>query len=87
MNNFWNRVINKIWSPVYDKIFNSGVFLYARRQVFQNLHLNSGEKILFVGVGTGADIELITHSELEITAIDLSPEMLNKARTKFKKFE
>ena len=40
-------------------------------------------KILFVGVGTGADIELIHFSEHDITAIDYSPNMLEKAQAKF----
>ena len=58
MNNAWNKVIYKIWSPVYDKFFNSGAFLNARTQIFQETHFNSKQKILFVGVGTGADLEL-----------------------------
>ena len=39
---------------------------------------------MFVGVGTGADLELINYSDLDITAIDYSPDMLGKARKKFK---
>lgn len=84
MNNSWNRVIYKIWTPIYDKIFNSGVFLNARRQIFQDMPFHSKQKVLFVGVGTGADIELVNHSTLDITAIDFSPDMLKKARAKFK---
>ena len=38
---------------------------------------------MFVGLGTGADIELINYSELDITAIDYSPDMLKKAKIKF----
>jgi phosphatidylethanolamine/phosphatidyl-N-methylethanolamine N-methyltransferase len=84
MNNSWNRVIYRMWSPIYDKIFNSGVFLKARRQIFQQVPFNSGKKVLFVGVGTGADLELMNPSDLNITAIDFSPDMLNRAREKFK---
>ncbi|WP_232699433.1 class I SAM-dependent methyltransferase [Brevibacillus daliensis] len=84
MNNLWNKVIYKIWSPVYDKIFNSGIFLNARRQIFQETPFNKQQRILFVGVGTGADLELINHYDLDITAIDFSPDMLKKAKVKFK---
>ncbi|MGG0792035.1 class I SAM-dependent methyltransferase [Peribacillus simplex] len=84
MNNSWNRVVYRIWSPFYDRIFNSGVFLKARRQIFQEIPFNSGQKVLFVGVGTGADLELINSSDLNIIAIDFSPDMLNRARGKFK---
>jgi phosphatidylethanolamine/phosphatidyl-N-methylethanolamine N-methyltransferase len=84
MNNSWNKVVYKIWSPIYDKVFNSGIFQTTRRQIFKEISFNSGQKILFVGVGTGADLELIDHSDLDITAIDLSPDMLEKARAKFR---
>lgn len=84
MNNNWNKIIYKIWSPIYDKIFNSNIFLQARKQIFQETPFNNTQKILFVGVGTGADLELLNHYDLDITAIDFSPDMLRKARAKFK---
>ncbi|QOV12320.1 class I SAM-dependent methyltransferase [Viridibacillus arvi] len=84
MNNSWNKFIYKIGSPIYDKFFNSGNFLNARKQIFQSIPFDSKQKILFVGVGTGADLELISYSDLDITAIDYSPDMLGKAKTKFK---
>lgn len=83
VNNYWNKLIYKIWSPVYDKFFNSGSFYQARKTIFQERLFNSSQKILFVGVGTGADLELIDYLGLDITAIDYSPEMLNKAKKKF----
>ncbi|MEC2076478.1 class I SAM-dependent methyltransferase [Metabacillus fastidiosus] len=83
MNNSWNKFIYKIGSPNYDKFFNSGSFLNARKQIFQAITFNNKQKILFVGVGTGADLELINHSDLDITAIDYSPDMLGKAKLKF----
>ncbi|EHB5186702.1 class I SAM-dependent methyltransferase [Listeria monocytogenes] len=83
MNNFWNKVIYKIWSPIYDGIFNSGIFLNARKQIFEEIPFNKEQRILFVGVGTGADLELINHYDLDITAIDFSPDMFRKARKKF----
>lgn len=76
LNNSWNKFIYKIGSPIYDRIFNSGIFLNARKQVFQQIQFNNKQKILFVGVGTGADLELISHSDLDITSIDYSTDML-----------
>lgn len=84
LNDSWNKFIYKIGSPVYDCFFNSGMFLNARKQIFQDNPFEKNQKILFVGVGTGADLELINHSDFDITAIDFSPDMLNKARTKFR---
>ncbi len=83
MNNSWNKFIYKIGSPIYDIFFNSGLFLKARKEIFQSISFKSNQKILFIGVGTGADLELINYSSLEITAIDYSSAMLNKAKKKF----
>ncbi|WP_156288925.1 class I SAM-dependent methyltransferase [Oceanobacillus salinisoli] len=83
MNNNWNRVIYRIWAPVYDKFFNSGMFVKARKKTFQGIDFKRNSKILFVGVGTGADLELINDTELDITAIDFSEAMLERAREKF----
>lgn len=38
---------------------------------------------MFFGVGTGADLEIVNYSDLDIIAIDYSPDMLRKAKTKF----
>lgn len=83
LNNSWNKVIYKFWSPVYDKVFNSHLFLDARKRMFEELDFHDHAKVLFVGVGTGADLELIKNLDLEITAIDLSADMLKKAMGKF----
>ncbi|MFP7296799.1 class I SAM-dependent methyltransferase [Neobacillus niacini] len=84
MNNVWNKFIYKVGSPLYDYFFNSGMFLAARKRVFQDIAFNKKQKILFVGVGTGADLELIDYSGLDITAVDYSSDMLRKARAKFR---
>jgi phosphatidylethanolamine/phosphatidyl-N-methylethanolamine N-methyltransferase len=85
MNNFWNKIIYKGWSPVYDKFFNTRSFLQARKQLFENIKFAPEESVLFVGVGTGADLEQVqfSRSSLKIKAIDFSPEMLEMAKQKF----
>ena len=83
MNNQWNKIIYKIWSPFYDQFFNSGAFLKARKKLFEDVKLHEGSKVLFVGVGTGADLEFIDPEKIEITAIDFSPDMLAKAQSRF----
>lgn len=47
MNNNWNKIIYKIWSPIYDKIFNSDIFLHARKQIFQEPPFNNTQKDTF----------------------------------------
>jgi phosphatidylethanolamine/phosphatidyl-N-methylethanolamine N-methyltransferase len=83
MNNGWNRIIYKCWAPIYDRFFNSGIFLKARNQIFNDLSIKKGSKILFIGVGTGADLPFFLNKGFDITAIDYSAEMLKVAREKY----
>jgi phosphatidylethanolamine/phosphatidyl-N-methylethanolamine N-methyltransferase len=83
VNNKWNAWIYRLWSPVYDSFFNKGPFLRAREEIFKSLDFQTGDKVLFVGVGTGADLEQIPVDLLNITAIDYSEDMLIQARRKF----
>ncbi|MGE7946304.1 class I SAM-dependent methyltransferase [Lysinibacillus sp. NPDC093688] len=84
MNNKWNKIIYKIGSSFYDNFFNTGTFLKTRMRIFQEVPFQSKQKILYVGIGTGADLELIDYVDYDITAIDYSPDMLNVAKSKFK---
>ncbi|WP_163100313.1 class I SAM-dependent methyltransferase [Peribacillus alkalitolerans] len=83
MNNSWNKVIYKMWSPIYDYFFNAGPFRKAREAVFSDIPFKHEDKILFVGVGTGVDLLQIPSNELDITAIDYSEDMLEQAKKKF----
>lgn len=84
VNNSWNQFIYKLWSPIYDRFFNTGIFLKARRNIFKELTLEKGSKVLLVGVGTGADIPFFLNKGYEITAIDFSAEMLEGAKKKYR---
>lgn len=84
MKNSWNKVIYKGWAPIYDAIFNAGPFSKARDELYKGIHFQPGDKVLFVGVGTGADIDRLPHEHLEITAIDYSEDMLHKAKDKYR---
>lgn len=84
MNNRWNKIIYKLWAPLYDRVFNAGAFARARVKALSGLDLKPGQRVLLVGAGTGADLPLLSGHGLLITAIDLSPEMLAEARSKGK---
>ena len=69
------------WAPVYDYTFGA-VSTAGRRHVVEIINSSRG-KVLEVGVGTGLSLpEYKPH--LDITGIDLAPEMLDKARDRVK---
>jgi len=80
MTNRGNQMIYKIWAPFYDALAGR-LYQSGRRQALAKLDLQSGENVLFVGVGTGADLPDIP-AEIDVTGVDLSPDMLKKAEEK-----
>lgn len=67
------------WAPVYDKTFGA-VTNAGRRRAVDYIN-NRGGNVLEVGVGTG--LSLAHYSpEMNVTGIDFSEEMLQKARDK-----
>ncbi len=80
MTNHWNQFIYRLWAPIYDPTVNQ-IFMQGRRRAMQILDLKSGERVLIPGIGTGADLPLLP-AGVEVTGIDLTPEMLAKARLK-----
>ena len=80
MNNQRNLQIYRLWSPLYDGVMGR-VFARSRRQTIDRLQLRPGERLLLSGAGTGLDLPLIS-PDVWVTAVDLSPSMLQKAREK-----
>jgi phosphatidylethanolamine/phosphatidyl-N-methylethanolamine N-methyltransferase len=80
MSNRWNRFIYRLWAPIYDSTVNH-FFMAGRRRALELLNLKQGDKVLLVGIGTGADLPFLP-AGVEATGIDLSPEMLAKAHRK-----
>jgi ubiquinone/menaquinone biosynthesis C-methylase UbiE len=75
-----NLKIYRTWAPIYDSVMRP-IYGAARQRAIQLLNLQSGEKVLIPGIGTGLDLPLIP-SGVKLTGIDLSPVMLEKARIK-----
>lgn len=79
MTNRWNRFIYKFWSPVYDLLFDRLLFASGRQRTFELLQLRGDERVLLVGIGTGADLPYLPQ-KIQAVGVDLSPEMLLKAK-------
>ena len=65
------------WAPVYDYTFGK-ISTTGRRHAVEIINNGTG-KVLEVGVGTGLSLPEYK-SHIEITGIDLAPEMLERAR-------
>jgi len=71
------------YAGVYDAIFGP-VLHPGRKAVIQALDLRPGDRVLEVGVGTGLSLPLYP-SHVKVTGIDVSAEMLEKARRRVAK--
>ncbi len=80
MTNRGNRIIYRLWAPVYDATVGR-LFLPGRKQALALLDLRPGARLLLVGCGTGADLPLLPEG-VEAVGVDLSPEMLARARSR-----
>jgi phosphatidylethanolamine/phosphatidyl-N-methylethanolamine N-methyltransferase len=80
MNNRWNRIIYRLWAPIYDSTVEH-FFARGRRRAMQILDLQPGERLLLVGIGTGLDLPLLPQG-VEAVGIDLSAAMLRRARAR-----
>ncbi len=72
------RAAYRRWAGVYDALFG-GVSAFGRRRAVAAVNDLPGERVLEVGVGTGLALPHY-RAEKQIVGIDLSGEMLERAR-------
>lgn len=77
--NAWNRIRYSLYAPVYDLVARR--FDRGRRRSIELLGLRPGERLLIPGCGTGLDF-LYLPPGLRVTAGDLTPAMLRRARAR-----
>ncbi len=75
------RKTYRFYAPFYNYIFGQ-IVAEGRREAVNALPRHSGDRILEIGVGTGLSLPLYP-PEVEVTGIDVSPEMLSVARSKY----
>lgn len=81
MRNATNAIKYKLYAPVYDKVIGNRLFTEARKKALSKLSFQDNSNVLIAGVGTGQDLPFLP-ANINITGIDISEEMLKKARSK-----
>lgn len=79
------KKIYKLHSGWYDLVFKKA-FLPRQKNAINMMKFKPGERILDVGIGTGLTLPFYP-SDCHVTGIDLSSEMLAKARIKKEKLK
>jgi phosphatidylethanolamine/phosphatidyl-N-methylethanolamine N-methyltransferase len=80
LTNRSNRIVYRLWSPVYDALL-ARLFQEGRRRAMAVAALEPAERVLLVGVGTGADLPLLP-AGVGALGVDLSEAMLRRARAR-----
>jgi len=75
-----NLATYRRWAPFYDALLGR-LFLGGRRRAMELLAARPGERVLFVGVGTGADLPFLP-AGVSAVGLDLSPAMLAHAQAR-----
>ncbi|MCX7893243.1 MAG: methyltransferase domain-containing protein [Burkholderiales bacterium] len=73
----------RLFAPFYDAVFGSSL-QGSRRLAVESLHCQPGDRVLEVCVGTGMSLALFP-PDVQVTGIDISGEMLAKARARVKR--
>jgi phosphatidylethanolamine/phosphatidyl-N-methylethanolamine N-methyltransferase len=77
--NRWNRIRYGLYAPIYDLVGRR--LDRGRSRSIESLVLGSGDRVLIPGCGTGLDFTYLPPG-LEITAGDISPAMVKRARAR-----
>jgi ubiquinone/menaquinone biosynthesis C-methylase UbiE len=76
-----NRRKYRWLAAIYDRTVKNPFFEQARRRQFDLAQIRPHDRVLIVGIGTGLDLPYLP-AEAEKVGIDLSSEMLARARRK-----
>jgi phosphatidylethanolamine/phosphatidyl-N-methylethanolamine N-methyltransferase len=75
-----NIAVYRRWAPVYDAL-TGRMLAPSRERALALLGLRPGERVVLPGVGTGLDLPLLPPG-VSAAGIDISPEMLARARAR-----
>lgn len=77
--NRWNRLRYRLYAPIYDLVVRP--FRAARERAIDGLDIESGDRVLVVGCGSGPDLNHL-RDDVDVIAVDLTPAMVRRAATR-----
>lgn len=79
--NTWNKIRYTLYTPGYDLV--AGILKESRRKSILALNIQTNDKVLIIGAGTGLDLEFLP-SDCEIIATDITPSMISSIKKRNK---
>lgn len=76
MDDRFNRLRYSLYAPIYDAL--TGMFGRHRRSAIEAAGVCAGQRALFVGCGTGLDLDFVPRG-VSVTGLDVTPGMLSRA--------
>lgn len=80
----WNRIRYRAYAPVYDLLAKP--LEGGRRRAIERLGIESGDRVLILGCGTGMDLEYLPEGT-DVVAVDLTPEMVRRTEERAEDLE
>lgn len=76
---WWNRARYQLYAPIYDAVARP--LEQGRKRAIERLDLDSGDRVLILGCGTGSDLKYLPPGA-HVTAIDAAPAMVRRTRAR-----
>jgi phosphatidylethanolamine/phosphatidyl-N-methylethanolamine N-methyltransferase len=81
--NTWNKIRYSCYAPFYDSI--GKIFSRSREISISQLKIKENDHVLFIGCGTGLDLEFLP-DHCRIIATDITPAMVERTKRRNRKF-
>lgn len=78
-SNRWNSIAYRLWAPIYDAMLGLHPVTKVRAAALSRAGAADANRVLLIGVGTGADLKYLAPSARAV-GIDLTSAMLKRAR-------
>jgi len=83
-----NDIYDDFYSDIYDHlVYNKSKNIYEIKNIIKTTNMNNESIILDIGCGTGHHIKELADANLNAVGVDISPSMINVAKTEYPSLE